>query len=323
MQSTIHTKWHRLRELIDADEVYLTAPKGGKAQHISEFGGDLPYIQGLITQFDNLPKFVVDPELQTIVRKGEFHKSMLDMKRAGVMRLPFPVMIVELPSIMRSSTQSIVVLRDLADKANWPWEQNPELEFIDGVPAEFYGLVFRVLKDEDGEYAVFGSTVIKMAIEEKDGDPWLRLSGSGYELCPSSEKFEQLVKATYQKDAAEVFQALASALLLMSTAGVTKEVIEVTRLNRKREEANKIPIPKHTFIKIGHVYKHAAGDEKEEYVPRRSPRPHWRRGHNRHVHFGPKFSQIKLKFIPARLVAFHGDTDPAEPSQKHDYIVTN
>ncbi len=102
---------------------------------------------------------------------------------------------------------------------------------------------------------------------------------------------------------------------MMSTAGVKKEVIEAPeKLNKKRAESNKPPIPRHTYIRIGHVYRSDKGNETDEYIPRKSPRPHWRRGHLKMVHYGPGRASVRQKYIQPKLVAYHGpQPEPEAP----------
>src|SRR4051812_36219721 len=97
MTTPIRTRWHHLTRLIKADEVYLIAPPGGKSQRLEAMGGKLDVLQSIVDQIGTLPKFVIDPELDKLTVGDAYHKSLLDMKKADVLHLPFPGLIVEMP----------------------------------------------------------------------------------------------------------------------------------------------------------------------------------------------------------------------------------
>lgn len=299
----IRTKWHRLNPLIDAESVYLTAPKGGLSQ---PFTGHREELKEFLGQLGKLPKFVVAPELVDIANDADFRRSLLDMKRAGVMRLPFPAMVVEYP---REGGHMIIVLRDLKAGGTNSWE---DPSFVGG-GQDLYGLAFRIHQDKKGEYLVVPGSASHMSIEDRGGEPWIRFAAGTAFLPITDPAHSYLVQNTYLKDSADVFWAACAAYLLMSTRGVEKEVIDTTRINKKRLLSNREPIPRHTYIHIGRVYRSASSDQSDEYLPRRSPRPHWRRGHAKAVRYGPGREKVKEVYIQPKLVAFVGEVEPAAP----------
>lgn len=325
----IRTKWHKIREMILSDNVYFTAPKNGRAIHTSEVGsGKLSgaEVLDMIGSFekevgDTAPKFIIDPELMDITSEVEFHKSILDMKRANVLRLPYPIMIVE---YQHRDTHYMVVLRDVtsAKEKCFHWESYQLLDVPTEHDVQFYSIVFRMHKDNDGEYLVVSPSILYIGVVERhDGrDPWINVVSTA---AMWADNCKDLVKKTNTKDGAAAAKAAFAALLLMSTEGVKREVIDVPKLNKTRErsDSNKAPIPKHTYITIGHVYRYEKGETSEQYNPRRSPRPHWRRGHNKNVRYGVGKTQIKLVYIPPKLVSFHPELNPTEPTVVKQYAV--
>jgi hypothetical protein len=61
------------------------------------------------------PRFVIDTELIEIATKEEFQDSLLAMKRGGVMRLPYPIMVVEYEKIGGIRDHNMVLLADMRD----------------------------------------------------------------------------------------------------------------------------------------------------------------------------------------------------------------
>lgn len=333
----VRTKWHHILPLIEEDQVYMSAAKDGKARSYKDFGMKREALIKFVKDVDALPRFVVDRELMDIAAKGEYTQSLIDMKRAGVLHLPYREMVVEFNGKRKDNkqVQSIVLLRDVtADGPKAKWEEvlpDKEQEQFD-----FYGLRMSVETDNDGEYLCVSPSVLFMSINGKDvvttekaaewtdySDEtcWLRMLAHGHGLLPANRLTNELVEQTWTKDSGVVYYAAVAAYLLMSTGGIAKEYIDCEKLNKKRGPGTgKSKIPAHTYIRIGHVYRSASSSESEEYVARRSPRPHWRRGHIRGVHYGKGRQFLRSKYIPPKLVAYHGDDTPIPPIGK-EYVV--
>lgn len=338
MKQQPRTLWHHVRGLVDQDEVYLTAPSDGKAIHWRNDGytPNEPGFRALLDELEHVPRFYVAEELIDLVQEDSFQRSMLDMKQAGVLRLPFPAMMVEfkLNTKYETTAHAMVLLRDMKHDGFFPWEEHPdgkahlpwfENADVPGGDADFYGLRMSLEHDVDGFYLTVSPSTIVIGVHgnkagaddepyDNKGTPWLKMGGESNGLMKVTSKLNALVKETYLKDAGNVFYAASAAYLLMASAGVEKEVIQCEKLNKKRRTDGKPTIPQHTYVYIKHVYRSASGDASDEYIPRKSPRPHWRRGHLRNVRFGEGRLQSKPKFIPGRIVAFQGDTEPNRPS---------
>lgn len=323
MTTPIYTKWHKIVQLVnEGEKVYLPAPKaGGHVTRFTKAGGNLELLKTYVKQFSVLPKFVLDPELTQLAVGSDYEKSLMDMKRAGVLHLPFPGVIVEIPRTAVLTTQdgyayqlkhTAVLLRDATQlHERFPWEDDSVLT----VEEPFYGVVFLLYSDIDGDYLVVSSTLTRMDMYEdlsRPVDPILVHSVNiAMPYLPDSLAIDKIASGAKEKELAEVFKALASILLLMGTGGVEKEVIDCAKLNRKRKGSDKTLISNHTYIRLAHVYRSATGDEKDVYIPGKSPRPHWRR-----AHLWPKIppeqwtKKYKPKLRPGRLVAYHGGPVP-------------
>lgn len=306
MTEQIRTRWHKIVPLIEADEVYLTSAKNDTARHWSDFGGNKKLLMGLVNSLAKLPKFVIDEELLSLTEDNGFQLSLLDMQRADVLRLPFPAMTVEFD--LKHGTRAIVLLRDNKSMERMPWEYpgDERNRLFFGKP--FYGIALRIERDNQGEYLVLSPGILAIQIEDRDGIPWLGLTTQGHEILQHSLELNNLIGETFHKEGSVLWKALAGALLLMQTDGIKREVIECTRINKKRSASNKEPIPRHIVLSIGKVYRSDSSNVADDYIPHRSPRPHWRRGYNQPVRYGPRKNadapqRIKLKYIEPKLVA--------------------
>lgn len=335
----IRTKWHQMVPLIEQDEVYVPAlaePDGTitkRARHWSVFmaGQNKRVVEGMlefIRHASSLPHFAIATDLLSLAAEHDQRLSLLDMKKCGVMRLPYPAMVVEYEREGSPTHRHIiVVLRDMGQHSQQlPWE-NPEVAAFGRdheTPPDFYGLSFSIERDDDGPYLVISPGIIYIAVQDRtvDGkrEPWVKLSSFGSGFFPHNQALADYIGQSYTRDASSVFTAASAILLLMNTAGVDKEVIETTRLNKKRDGVSKPHIPRHTYIHIGRVYRSERDPTGVVYDARRSPRPHYRRGHVRGVHHGEGRVLLKQVFIPGRLVAYKPSVGP-EPAAPHYRVV--
>jgi len=104
------------------------------------------------------------------------------------------------------------------------------------------------------------------------------------------------------------------ALLMMNIQGIDREVIEPTRLNSRRVARGGVAIPRHTVMRIGHVY--GRNGERIGYGGGRQMPVHLRAGHARRQHYGEGNELTKIVYIPPVLVNFHpGAQEPKPPKR--------
>lgn len=322
MQS-IRTKWHKIMPLVEQGMVYFTSPPGGQAPHWDDYEHDKEAFVDFVNVWAELPHFCIDRELIDLATDDDFRNSLWDMKRAGVLRLPFPAVVVEFPGKGGREEGSIqhhvVMLRDLKHPERFFWEGEDVIAESHRQACDFYGIAMGINQDEDGEYLHVSPSIVYIGIEYHNGEVMCKVISHGSGVANWDPKIESLIEKTYVKDLGSVFFAASSIYLLMATQGIDKEIIDTERINKKRGGPGKPYIPRHTYIHIGRVYKSATSEKSEEYVSRRSPRPHWRRGHVRGVRYGVKREFTKSVFIHPRLVAYSGDAKLPKP----DYVVTD
>lgn len=312
-QVHIRTKVHKIPEFIQQGLVYILGGTKGPTP-LFHFDHDPAIVRSLYQDtLASCPIFSIDPALMEIASTKDFHRSILDMKRAEVMRLPFPAMIVEF-ECKQTNSHIITMLRDLRHRERLHFEDQKVLDKGDKDNFDFYGLCFMVRKQEGRSYLVAapGATFVSLDIDKppnKEHNIFTTISSSPMGIVDNGEAMV-LIPNCEETCAFYLFKGLSAALLLMSTQGVKKEVIECGKINKQRHATGKDPIPRHTYISIGHVYRSGKGNVSDVYHDRRSPRPHWRRGHHRGVHYGKGREHIRSVYINPRLVAFTGDREP-------------
>lgn len=317
----IRTKFHKILPLMRQDEVYISAPKGEKAISWDYLKPRKDMFEWFLDKISELPKFVVEDELMQLATGEKFHQSLLDMKKAGVLRLPYPAITVEFN--LHKDARCIVMLRDNQSEDNVSWEPPDRKVFDPEHPVAvlaFYGTVFILEEDDDGDYLIINAGIIGLDIFEENGVATLKISADESNLFEDIELQNAALGKTYAKNAAYLWKAFCAAMLLMHTDGVTKEVIDCEKINRKRRKDGKPMIPRHTYLRIGRVYRSGASDESSEYIARKSPIPHWRRGHLKNYWHGPQKSLKKQLYINPRIVALKEEIDD-EPAMKKTYHV--
>lgn len=307
----IYTRHHRVFDAIDADQVYFTPPRGGAPIHYSEKSSQT--LEKLNTYFHLMtdqPRFVIDDDVMSLANSSECHRSILDMKRAGVFRLPYPNIVVE---IRRSKSTSIITM----------WEPKEKTSVIHGNnQVDVYGHVCRLHEVNAGSVLIVAPSTSGILISDCDGQPWAQLGAVRHDLLRVDDSDgDDLIAKTYDRDGSEVALALFAVMLLMATEGIEREVIDCDKLNKRRAATNRPTIPRHTYLYIKKVYRSSSGEQSDEYDPRRSPRPHWRRGHIRGVRYGAGREKIKQMYIKPRLVAYHGDAVVPDEPRTPDYRV--
>lgn len=304
MVQTIRAKIHKAVDLAEAGDLYFTAPVGGHSTYWEDYKVDKPkYVEALKHSLA-LPNFVIAPDLLALVSEHDFNSSLADLQRAGALRLPYPGgMVIEVPG-----------------------EKHHVIGLLEETVVEgrvgLGGVVVRIYEDQEGTYLVSSLLCSALNFEKRDDEVWLGIRAWVPPwLDPAEPKLRNKddiqLDTAFRKDTADLLRLVNCAAVLLGTSGIKREVIETQRLNRARLKSNKPPIPRHTYVSIGHVYRRAEGEEKDAYIPRRSPRPHWRRGFTKGVRYGPGLVNIRQQYIPPRLIAFKPEMGDEPPPPKY------
>lgn len=231
-------------------------------------------------QVSRHPRFVFDADLVRMSMTDEVAQSALDMVEAGVFRLPFPEISVEIVNPDQNvrdfyivtleqpaySTRITSTIACMTERSNPPFVMVLELLFETSFE-----------KGPDG----------KLMFDT-------RVRGDEH-LINNDDAMAPYLKAKNV--------AIVCATVVLQTLGLRRVTVDAPKLSRARVARGRAPIVPYTRITIGKVYRGADHDESDEYVPGKSPRPHWRRGHTRRYHYGAGRAETRVRWIPARMVA--------------------
>jgi hypothetical protein len=352
MATTVQSKLHKALELAYAGEVYLPATHRtvlgrdgvdpGKAKHWSEYGADLSrIIEGISVHADGCPSFVMSPTVCRMMegRMVDFQKSMVDLKEAEMLGLPFPIMNVEFDYTTGANTtaRALVHMSDLhseevqdgfkyamlGEDANL----NPRYkaaaykqfkELLEDKSFDVLVEIGRIEKDDHGDYLIYSPNYTFVGIQRgPDGEPWVKTSARQFAYYEPSAALDEVSEVIQRRDAHVALYAFICATLIYNTQGIEKERIDCEKLNKKRRASGKPTIAQHHYLYIDRVYRSTKAEDSssEKYDERKHPRPHWRRAHVRGVRFGKGRTEIKPMKIPARIVAWNGKgPEPDKPS---------
>lgn len=317
MPKPVRTHWHTIVDLMESGDVWVRKP-GPHSEHWSEIPGfQWEEFAGLIRQCNTLPKFFIDEEAAMFtMAKEECHASLTAMREAGVLRLPFPEIIVEVPDGREDHISHTVIC---ADSAAFP-ALSPAAS--GGGERPFIAILLTLVKDEGGPYLILSPSIHSLGWVAHDDAPLIAFGAEAAIWMPSGVASNERTRDTYFGEMGPCARALFAALVLTNTRGITKEVIETEKVNRARAKAGKTgtPIPRHTLIRIGHVYNRAGAEVRHEGA-RRSPIVHLRRGHIKEIPVGRGRTGKKLVYIPPVLVNWDGPEDEKHPDRTPEYDV--
>lgn len=347
MTSPIRSKLHRAIELVREQQVYMIATNkkmvtatgidDGKAKHASEYGTDFTRVESSLQGYTSDPVFVISDTVRSLMegRMNDLQKSMIDLKEAGLLALPFPIMNLEFgyKTDAGGHAHAIVHMTDLRGDG----VQQAFADILAGYTDDVYGHrltpfqnlladpdfdllieVFRFEKDGDGEYLVISPSYTFLGITRgKDGSPWVKSASRPFNYFVGMDDIEAIAEVASRKDTHLGLYAFICATLIYNTQGIERERIECDKLNKKRKASGKPSIAQHHYLYLDRVYRSSAAEDNtsERYDERKHPRPHWRRAHVRGVRYGVGRTNTKQMAIPARIVAWNGKgPEPAKPT---------
>lgn len=223
--------------------------------------------------------YVVDKEVLNLLSREDASKSVKALIDANLVHLPYNPMVVEYE--VTPLHHEFVLLR----------EENGCI----------YGTV--TVMDNKIHAAMVANREVKL--ELVDG----AFIMTGYPKADSREA--KVITSAFMT-------GVSIALLMLNTKGIEKEVIEVpARFNKKRQARNKPPIPKHSIVHIGTIYRRDGTAIKRDGRGGWHMPMHWRCGYTRRQHFGVGREDERMVFIPPCIVNFKPEENaPTAPKRK-------
>ena len=301
----IKTRWHRVIEAVRAGHVVFPTAAGDytNASDLPEFNPRA--LEEMLGFMNNAARYFIAPELLTVMERPDCVESVMALHDAGIMRLPFPVVLVEFDL---GPVRHFTLLWETSTERR---EQHPFF----AVPISLYSY------PDKGDYLLLTPFTIFVSEPFRERDQvMVRYAGAAAGYL-DADYLERALQATrdrlLEEETDAVTRGLFSSLLLLNTRGVVKEVIDPgERLNRRRVARNRPMIPKHTIIRVGHVYDRSNQQHLfYDSSGRAKQRLHWRPGYTATRWTGPRTGpQVpKLVYVEPYLVNYDpivGDRPP-------------
>lgn len=296
--STIYTKLH------EAMAVCATAADSPERELLDHLG--------------QLPHFTFERGLANDLDRIAMTKSMAALKEAGVMRLPYPEMFMELwggtPDwrLFMGVREGATVGTFQTVAVEW-WHDTKERK-------QYIYPMFRADFEWNDKPAESSEAILGLDGEEHPADdftqPW------GFNVSYDDHARRKLTVS--------MGFALMIAVMMVNISGLERETVDAGKLNKHRLANGKRPIPTHTVVRIGHVYNASGQKVAVNHGTRGSMSIHMRAAHTKRQPHGQRWmdenpaeaakpgntSDHHVVFIPAVLVNFKDGAELATPVPK-------
>lgn len=249
--------------------------------------------------FKSAAHYVVSDSISELMNRSDAQKSIQAVHEAGITALPFESMLVEFEHM--AGFREFVLLSQVGEVIF------AEYAFLmlnnDNEPFE---------KAVGTQYGITKGELFGVVLPEKLD---IEIYPEGYLIrLHSPNTIGEELRAALT--AAATF-AMNVAFLCLNMQGVEKEIIDCAPLNKQRLKRNKPPIPRHTSLYIGRVWRRdGTSFAYSVNGQKRSVRVHMRAAHTRNQRVGKGRTETKLVLIPACLVNYHpGDAMPEMPKR--------
>lgn len=279
--------------------------------------------QGDKFPFPKAPIYCIRPEIISAIEDKQFEGAYSSILQAGYGNLlPWPEIIVEFEfSNDVVDTPEGVAMGIIADNEHWLgknkklhiaatcyMKMNADVDNLEASKSISISSIYTFkidkgiagFKEAKTVTAITEFPVNISAVPNNEGKVQLQIEGK--KRLPT--RYDAEVSAMLDDYDVQVSRkAHYLALTILNTSGITREVVEPTRLNVARAKSGKPPIPKHHVVRIAHVYKRDGSTIK--YV--KGQKIHLRAGHTRQQAYGPNWSLHKPIFILPILVNYKPD----------------
>ena len=301
----IRSKLHRAIDLARAGRAFYNSGDHNLVRLCEE---DLKVTYTVLDACLIRPRFVFARELVDAACTEDAERSICDMQRASIWRLPFKSMVVE-PEVI--SNTSYVVLLDQPTEDGW-----------------FAANGFTIVHDKtDGQEAlVVPLSSSRVDVATVDDHTYLKhthvpaLFLDNERQIVGERRFGLMMSEDAERTSAAHGLAAVLATVMMQTLGLERQTTDVgAAFNKKRTERGKSVVSPYVYVHVRRVYRSESGDESDEHS-RCSPRPHWRRGHARRVAVGTGRSDREWRWIPPRMVALAEGQTVLPPARRYKVL---
>lgn len=263
----------------------------------------------LMTSF---PHIVLDQQLYKTMDAPALSKSVGAMKAAGMMRLPYPNLMLELWGGWTDCRMFVFVS-----------EEGTDGQFLVRVVDWWHGKIYPTKFEADFQW------------EQRPSDPTIEILGTDGKTIGQLEGPFEGFTVHYTHDQrkeilAQVGCALMLVIMMSNISGLERELVEPRKLNKQRERQGKSKIADHSVLRIGHVYNSAGRKVSVGQGTRSAVAVHMRAAHTRRQQHGQPWidehpyeaglptttADHHLVLVDAVLVNFKDGTDLALPLPK-------
>lgn len=272
----IYTKLH---------EAQLTARNG---RDIRPFDKRLDHVNTLLNALETFPHYVLNVDLARNIKLKPLRDSMSALFNAGVMQIPFPEVALELWG--EESDRRLLAYVTHGERfgdfecefVEWSVYKNESRVSVP-IRARFR---WEIGMTEESAKAKGIQEIGRESPEAVDG--WSALYTSG------DKKMDENMEQGMGQACYDISVGLMLLIMMVNIAGLEREVIDTTRINKARAQSSlkKPKIHTHTVVRIGHVYDksgHRVSVPSGAATGRGKVAVHMRAAHTRRQIHGPGF----------------------------------
>lgn len=311
----IRTRWHRCQEAFTAGRVQIKTGQSTPARHVYPNTRPWDEIETFMQIVDGLPKYYVEPSMMEICGRPEVTKSLEAMHTAKIDRLPFPDILVEVEGKTKQgvgTVRNMIMLHERQSKDLHPAEQ---------MYHPFRAVLFRLVSYQGTDHLIFSPSTYWLTFDPNADD---HAGGTGFGIhymtgpAPYVEHGVETMRQITDIGMADFLpckDAFEAMMVLLNTRGVHKEVIIPERLNKARHKARKVPIPRHTVIRVAHCYSR---DGTKREVPGWKQQFHIRPGYINYYWYGKRkgpdaHPELRPKYVEPYFVNWDPENPEAVP----------
>lgn len=289
---TIKTKLHILSENVASEDFALTTKGLQPFRNTPKFtkAGSHP----LVTKFLNAADYVVDNEVVDLLKRDDCVKSIRALCEAGIARLPVSPMVIEMQ--LTPAYHDFVLLRERG-------------EYIEA----YFAMLdcktnVAMVSHEPINYKLNDDGSINTIVPPHQRNLLNKLLAGAPTFTSNADDANELF---FKSQFTGGIVAVQLALLMLNTMGIEKHEVPVAQINKARAKRGRAPIPRHSTVHIGTIYKRDGTAERRGADGGWHMPMHIRQAYTRRQRYGEGNKDTKLVYIPMCIVNYkEGETVP-------------